>query len=918
MTPSERSEGRSRSGDLTGLGQSEILKLISSSDPVAMGILDAKEFRIEWCNDMYEMMTKEVFRKVPNPASRDGSIIGARLSDLTDAFERSGALRPYRQVAESGQPYQEEAFETITSLGLRYWQWKILPLKQEDGQVAHLMTIFVEVTTQVNDRISAEHSEAKYRGLFENIEEGLQLLEVVRDDAGKVIDIVTLDVNSAYEEQVGINGKDLIGKSVRQCFPSIEQEWWDAIGKVEETGVPIKGDNFNNEAGKTFEVHFFRCGKGQTGVMFRDITERKNAKEALLRSQRSERARCKELETIMDIVPATIWISRDREGTDIVGNKAVQELLGVPPGANVSETAPLEQRQQHFLAYRNDEHIPPEHLPIQETGLTGRALLGYEFEMRFEDGRSVWLYGNVVPLYEEAGSIRGAVGAFVDITERKRAEDALKESEAKFRDLFETVQEVFYIDRLIYDEQGNVVDWVFEDLNPAGFALIGLEKLEQAKGKRGSEVLGRKTASFYLPMIEEARRSSKAVTFQYQSPHVDREFLTSYIVHGDRLISAQMDVTDIKRAQRQAEEERARLQAVLEAAPIGIFIGDKEGRAIVLNKVFDEFWGGSPYLMTNSERPLFIGRNSITGETINVNDWPAIRALKGEASSLVADIQRYDGKKATLTVAASPLLDSKGVIMGSVIVSQDITAMHDMQRELRDHVTALARSNAELQQFAYVASHDLQEPLRMVISYIGLLNKKHGGELSNEAKHYMHFINDGAERMRQLVTDLLQYSRIETQGKPFGPVDMNIAVTYVLKALRVAIDERGAEVIADPLPTIWADDTLMAQVLQNLIANALKFHGPEAPRVEITSRQNAGEHIIAVKDNGIGIDPKYRDKVFQMFQRLHTRDEYEGTGIGLAISKKIIERHGGRIWFESDGQNGSTFFFTIPKSGGGI
>ena len=166
---------------------------------------------------------------------------------------------------------------------------------------------------------------------------------------------------------------------------------------------------------------------------------------------------------------------------------------------------------------------------------------------RVGNGDECW--GRLAHCTIPTGVCAAVVGAFIDITERKRAEEAMWESEAKYRDLFETVQEVFYIDRLIYDEQGNVVDWIFEDLNPAGFELLGLKDIDEAKGKRGSEVLGREIASFYLPMIEKARRSSKAVTFQYHSPYVDKEFLTSYIVRGDRLISAQMDITELKRAE---------------------------------------------------------------------------------------------------------------------------------------------------------------------------------------------------------------------------------------------------------------------------------------------------------------------------------------------------------------------------------
>jgi PAS domain S-box-containing protein len=394
--------------------------------------------------------------------------------------------------------------------------------------------------------------------------------------------------------------------------------------------------------------------------------------------------------------------------------------------------------------------------------------------------------------------------------------------------------------------------------------------------------------------------------------------------HGNIIaaIAMNIDVTEQFEAQKMIselvtlnKEEVSRLQTILDNIPLGIFIADAAGRPIILNRVFDELWGGSPYLAPGTEKAFITGRNAITGKAIEDKDWPMSRALRGEASSLVADMQRYDGKRVTMTIAASPLVDPRDTLSGAIMVSQDITEMRDLQEALSKHAAALTRSNAELQQFAYVASHDLQEPLRMVTSYIGLLNKKYGNELNAQAKEYMAYAVDGADRMRSLINDLLQYSRIETQGKPFSAVDLERVVKEVIDTLHVAIAENKALVTVEPLPMIWGDATQLSQVFQNLISNAIKFRGPEAPRIVIGSRETAEEWTMWVSDNGIGIEPKYHDRLFQMFQRLHTRAEYEGTGIGLAIAKKIVERHGGRIWLVSDGRNGATFYIAIPKPG---
>ncbi len=235
------------------------------------------------------------------------------------------------------------------------------------------------------------------------------------------------------------------------------------------------------------------------------------------------------------------------------------------------------------------------------------------------------------------------------------------------------------------------------------------------------------------------------------------------------------------------------------------------------------------------------------------------------------------------------------------------------ERETERYAQALARSNSELQQFAYLASHDLQEPLRMVTAYLGLLETKYGDQLDGDAKKYIDFAIEGGTRARDLIHDLLEFSRIDSQAQPFGPTDMEKVLEQVVTNLKIQIQDEHATITHDKLPTIFADDTQIASVLQNLISNAIKFHGDEEPKVHISCMDRGDRYLFSVKDNGIGIDTEYKDKVFVLFQRLHSRDSYEGTGIGLAIAKKVVERHGGRIWFESEVGKGTTFYFTIPK-----
>ncbi len=234
------------------------------------------------------------------------------------------------------------------------------------------------------------------------------------------------------------------------------------------------------------------------------------------------------------------------------------------------------------------------------------------------------------------------------------------------------------------------------------------------------------------------------------------------------------------------------------------------------------------------------------------------------------------------------------------------------QIELRDLINELKISNRELEQFAYVASHDLQEPLRMVSSFTQLLEKRYKGRLDDDADDYIGFIVEGAKRMKDLIDDLLIYSRLKTENRPFEIVIMEVALDDVLINLKAPIKEENANITYDNLPSIDCDPIQMHQLLQNLITNAIKFHGEESPQIHISASQLENEWLFSVSDNGIGIDPRHHEQIFSIFKRLHTRKEYEGTGIGLSICKRIVEKHGGHIWVESELGKGTTFYFTMP------
>ena len=281
------------------------------------------------------------------------------------------------------------------------------------------------------------------------------------------------------------------------------------------------------------------------------------------------------------------------------------------------------------------------------------------------------------------------------------------------------------------------------------------------------------------------------------------------------------------------------------------------------------------------------------------------RVSKGELTARVSGTSEVE------------LLGSLGKVTNQMIesVSTEITERKQSEEQLRETSEELARSNAELERFAYIASHDLQEPLRMVSSYVQLLARRYKGRLDSDANEFIAFAVDGATRMQRLINDLLTYSRVGTKGRPFEPTDCNTVLDQSLVNLSATIKETRAVITSDDLPTVMADETQVAQLLQNLVSNAVKFRGEDSPRIHISCEQENNEWILSVSDNGIGIDPAYHERIFAIFQRLHGKSEYPGTGIGLAICKKIVERHGGRMWLESEPGKGSTFYSTIPARG---
>jgi PAS domain S-box-containing protein len=495
-------------------------------------------------------------------------------------------------------------------------------------------------------------------------------------------------------------------------------------------------------------------------------------------------------------------------------------------------------------------------------------------------------------------------------TELTRANDALRRQSDQLREQA-TLLDLVRDGILVRDLRGTIVYW------SAGAADMYGWTRQDACGRVSHDLLG---AEYPRPLAEIERHVLETGDWEgevsQRTRNGERVLVASRwtLTRTERgtpegFLEVNRDITSRKIAQDSLRDSEARFRAVAETAIEGIVSVDETGVIQYWNPGAERIFGrpaseaiGQP-LATAMPDPLLASSRL-----------PAAQGAVGTTFETIG--RRKDGGECPLELSLSAWTNAQGARFFTAIV-RDITERKAAERALESKADELARSNQELEQFAYVASHDLQEPLRMVSNYTQLLARRYTDRLDEDANEFIAFAVDGATRMQDLIRDLLQYARVGTRGKEFKPTPAEQIVADALANLSTAIDEAHADVVVDPLPTLVCDATQMAQVFQNLVGNAVKFRRPGTrPRVHISATRGARAWTIAIADNGIGIEPKYFDRIFQMFQRLHARADYPGTGIGLALCKKIVERHGGRIRVESAPGSGATFSFTMPDAPG--
>ncbi len=599
----------------------------------------------------------------------------------------------------------------------------------------------------------------------------------------------------------------------------------------------------------------------------------------------------------------------DRDLKVSAGNLAAERIIGLPLADLIGKPG----FTSLLPCVREDgTPLPPEERPTRLTLRSGLPLANQVIGIRRADGSITWLSIST-SFRRRPGDVEyyGIVSMISDISAQRQAEAALRESEERFRQTFELAGSgIAHVD----------LDGRFRRVN---------RKLCEILGYSEAELIGRSVKDISHP---DDRDLTDAARAGLRGGGTDSlRFEKRYLRKDGSAVWVDLAVALVRDARGRPLQEIAIFDDITETKQAEAALRASEERFRGLTQLSsDWYWEQDDkfsltFMSTRMEQRTglpassYLGRQRWDRPALNLSedDWRRHREqLVRHESFRDFEMLRMgeDGRKRWVSLSGEPIFDADGRFAGYRGVGKDITERKEAEEKLQRAHDELARSNSELEQFAYVASHDLQEPLRMVSSYTQLLARRYGDKLDADAKEFMGYIVDGATRMKQLIEDLLTYSRVGTRGRELKPVAVETPLRRAITNVRAGIEESGASVSYDAMPTVLGDEMQLAQLFQNLLGNALKFRSTSVPRIHVLAKELADEWELGVQDNGIGIEPQYFERIFMVFQRLHNKADYPGTGIGLAICKKVVERHGGRIWVASTPGEGTTFHFTLKKA----
>lgn len=761
-----------------------------------------------------------------------------------------------------------------------------------------VLTMVRDVSDKAEAQRSLKESEERYRTLTETSQDMIFIFN--RDTSINY-------VNSFAANKLSRTPEKLIGQSVRDVFPSpLGTELANKIYQVLRCKTQTTFEEKLELKYQPIWLHFSLVPlRNEAGILTavlavgRNITERVQAEAALKESQ--EKLRQSEQQLARTLATAPIGIATcDLHGEFKSVNPALCEMLGYP-------ALSLRKMSLGDLVVESDRSGFQTWIRALATGDQIQSQqLQKEYSLICKDGRELVAMIRIALVRDPENQPLQLVATIEDITQRKRSQEQLLLLSKAVESASDAIAITDCHGRSTYH-------------NPAFVQLFGFSASELTTAG-GLPILYRDpniALEIFNTILQAGSWQGEIEMFSAQGV-IRQIFLRADAIQNATgeiiaFLGIYRDITESKQAIDALAESEERFRTLADTAPVLIWLADRYGSYTFFNQTWLQYTGRS---LEQEQGQGWMSQ--IHPEDFDRCLQEYFRAIEqGNAFRLLYRLRRKDGEYRWLLNTGVPRKTPAGHLAGYIGSCVDISDRKELEEQLAERAKQLEKSNAELEQFAYVASHDLQEPLRTIASYTQLLAKRYQGQLDEKADKYIHYVVDGAQRMQTLIDDLLTYSRVSTRGQEFRPVNCQAIFEQAIAHLRVAIRQADAEIFLDPscvpLPTVLGDETQLLQLFQNLISNAIKYRQPEVrPIIKISAQRCPNYWLFAIQDNGIGIDPQYHQRIFLIFQRLHTRNEYPGTGIGLAVCHKIVERHQGRIWVESQLGQGSTFYFTLP------